>query len=195
MINLNELPDQVDAYDEKLFEAIALRVAHDMGVSERIVTDSAMMDEYHDCPLSETYPEYVTFDDDAAGGPAMIPTQAMIDYARAEVEYYRDDEDTARDIAFADEIRAMSNDDKIARIRAYLDQFMPDEFQPYEVVPTFLFDRQTVNIFMFAVVHDYRVIGYAQFNSSVDSISVPLMPTTAGTELFNAQQDHFGGSK
>lgn len=89
------------------------------------------------------------------------------------------------EFAFEDQLIAMPLEERVTRLRAYLDQFMPEGYQPYEIAPT------EYNVYIYRVTHDGREIGSVQFNDTLNQIVVPL-GTTAPAEdeenLFNAQQ-------
>jgi hypothetical protein len=86
-------------------------------------------------------------------------------------------------LAFEDQLRAMPLDERIDLLRAYLDQFMPTEYEPYEINP-----REN-NVYYYTVTHDGKEIGSVQFNDTLEQISVPM---AGHDELFDAQQRHFG---
>jgi hypothetical protein len=212
MIDLNELPDRVNAADEDLFREIITTLCDARGMEPRIVTHTAILDEYHDVPSEETYEEYIP---EGYEYPDIlwIPAMAMIAYAEAELDYYSshdprehedgdvtkpskrasyglDDEpvpacqrcELDEQLAFEDQLIALGLDARIDLLRAYLDQFMPTEYEPYEINP------YEHNYNYYSVTHNGQEIGGVQFNERLDRIACPLVPGP----LFDIQQRHFG---
>lgn len=213
-MNLNDIPEQVHASDEDMYEKVCLLVCEEMNVDPRFA-DGNIQDEYHECWFENYEDQGYEFDDVTEENPDadLIPREVMLEFARSDVGYYAShdpehhvDNDVTQpaivthetwgdeiqcprceadaQFAFEDALISLGVDDRISRIRAYVDTVIPESLRPYDV-------RQSANnVFYYELRHNDELIGSAQFNDSIDVVSIPLVQYTNHELFLNAHPDY-----
>lgn len=165
-LDLNELPDMVDANDEGLFADVAETVAIDMEVDVRHANGN-MLDEYHDVPLYENYPDDLDPELSLDGrydrpNVVLVPKQSMIDLARDEVSYYSSqDVHSPQRWVMEGKLIGMPFEERVKIIRAYLDQYLTT---PYKVRP------YGEGVFTYSVYQGNQCIGHVHFLDDITKV-------------------------
>jgi len=206
--NLNALPEFVHAADEDMYLSVLVAIADREGLDRRFAYGN-IMDEYHECWF-ENYQEFdIDFEDvDLNERPDsdLVKSEYMVKFAYDDLMYYAThdpehhvDHDITKpaivthetwgdtiycsrceldkEFAFEDELIALGEPERIRRVRAFLDPILTDDFKPYDV-------RAEYSVHYFHIYHNDVMIGSAQFNESLDNISVPLTHDASVSGLF-----------